>query len=125
MTKIRAVACARSATVNDAAIEIQLEQIRRYCKSNDLNLTDEFVENGVSGGSGSRKRRQVLGELLEKIRAKMYDVLVVLNSARLSRDIGELPSIYGEIKTAGCEVVFVDAPTFDGSTALALKALEP
>jgi DNA invertase Pin-like site-specific DNA recombinase len=61
--------------------EIQLNELRRYCKAYDWQY-DEVSEYG-SGYKADNQPK--LSEVLEKIRLKHYDVLIVYSMDRFSR----------------------------------------
>ena len=62
-------------------VELQLAELRRYCQAFQWEF-DEYCEYGSGWKDGEQPKLQ---ELLEKIRRKHYDVLVVYSMCRLSR----------------------------------------
>ena len=62
-------------------VEVQLKELRRYCGAYGWTC-DEVSEYG----SGFKKDNQPkLDEILEKIRLKKYDILIVYSMDRFSR----------------------------------------
>lgn len=81
-TPLRAAVYARCSTDEKKQdVEVQLKELRRYCEAYGWQH-DEFFEYG-SGYQEDKQPR--LDELVEKIRLKHYDVLVVHNIDRFSR----------------------------------------
>jgi site-specific DNA recombinase len=70
------------------SIDGQLEALRRYCKANQLDVYDVYIDAGVSGKSTSG--RLELKRMLEDGKAHRYDIIVIWRINRLSRSLSDL-----------------------------------
>ena len=61
----------------------QKEVLRNYCKNNGFNLVKEYVDDGYSGTTFDRPGFQ---EMLEDIKNKKIDLIIVKDLSRLGRD---------------------------------------
>lgn len=97
-------ALARVSTPQQAkkyGIAVQLEAIRRYAESNDLDLQDEYVDN-ISGAS---ENREALFALIDN--AEKYQGVIIYDLTRLART-EKLGFTYLEmLEEAGLEVLSV------------------
>jgi DNA invertase Pin-like site-specific DNA recombinase len=94
---MRAALYARVSTT-DQTCEIQLLELRRYCKARDWPVWAEFIDNGVSG---SKDRRPTLDELLAHARRRRFDVLVCWRLDRLGRSLRHLVTLLGDLHDLG------------------------
>ena len=79
--KMRAIIYARCSTDEKKQdVEVQLKQLRAYCKSNNWNH-DEISEYA----SGSKKVPDKLREILNLINKRLYNVFIVFSLDRFSR----------------------------------------
>ena len=62
--------------------ELQLVPLREYCKARDYTITEEFIDNGVSG---SKDKRPQLDRLLNDARKRKIDTIVVWKLDRWGR----------------------------------------
>nr|BDD44710.1 hypothetical protein 16 [bacterium] len=82
MKNTRVVLYARVSTKEQNS-ETQLRELRDYCKDEGYNLCDEYIDNGVSGGTGDRKE---FLRLLADADRKRFDLVVIWSLDRLSRE---------------------------------------
>ena len=61
----------------------QKEVLRNYCKNNGFNLIKEYVDDGYSGTTFDRPGFQ---EMLDDIKKKKIDLIIVKDLSRLGRD---------------------------------------
>ncbi len=82
LNKQRAIIYSRCSTdENKQDTEIQLQELRRYCNAFGWSY-DEVSEYG----SGFKGEQPKLKEILKKIKAKQYDILIVYSMDRFSRE---------------------------------------
>ena len=65
---------ARVSTVNGQDPEVQLLELREYCRRRGFEIAEEFVDKGISG---SRERRPALDKLMIACRKRLLDAVVV------------------------------------------------
>lgn len=75
--------------VDGFSLDGQLEEIREYCKRNNLNIIREYKDEGISGTS-IKKRTGFQNMLNDISRDKNIDTVVVWKLSRLSRNMVDL-----------------------------------
>ncbi len=90
---------------NERSIEDQEALIRRYAQINDLGIVRLYSDAALSGASIIG--RDGLLQLLEDARAGKFDVVVVEELDRLSRDMEDLAGIYKRLTFAGIEIIAI------------------
>lgn len=105
---IRAAIYARAATLDDQRPDVLESQISRceelIKKHPNLILTAIYAEIG----SGISEERTELRQMIDDAKHGMFDLLIVNDVARLSRDSAVLSRISRELKSCGIEVYFED-----------------
>jgi DNA invertase Pin-like site-specific DNA recombinase len=76
-----------STSHHDQKPEIQIEEIRRFCTSKGWNVEHEIVDHGFSGTTANRPG---LKTLMELVRDKRIECVVVLKLDRLFRSLKHL-----------------------------------
>ena len=103
----RAVIYARYSTEKQrpTSIEDQVAICRKYAEQNDFELVGIYKDEAVSGFYGERKG---LKKLLEDAEKRLFDVVLVEHTSRLSRDSYELQKIIRTLKYVyNVDVIFV------------------
>lgn len=90
---------------NERSIEDQEALIRRYAGLNDLRVERLYSDAALSGASIIG--RDGLLQLLEDARAGRFDVVVVEELDRLSRDMEDLAGIHKRLSFAGVEIIAI------------------
>jgi len=103
MTK-RAALYARCSTSRDQNPEVQISELRRYCKAREWEITEEIIDHGYSGTTADRPG---LKELLKLVRERQVDVVVVIKLDRLFRSLKHLILTLGELEELNVEFVSV------------------
>ena len=88
-------------------LQVQRDSLLRYTKENDIEITQIFSENGVSG---SLQNRPALGELFEHIKHNKVDGVVFLRLDRLARDLLVQENLLAEFQRLGVVPISVDEP---------------
>ncbi len=86
----------------------QLRRAAAYCETNGWEVVDEFVDDGVTGATIDRPALQ---QLLRSARANAFDVVVVTDPDRLSRDLVDGLVLERELARADVSVVYLVQPT--------------
>ncbi|MGE0728430.1 MAG: recombinase family protein [Acidimicrobiia bacterium] len=86
----------------------QQRRLERYCTTERWSIVDLFVDDGVSGATIERPGLQ---RLLTGARAGDFDVVVVTDPDRLSRDLVDGLVIERELAGLNVEVVYLIQPT--------------
>jgi DNA invertase Pin-like site-specific DNA recombinase len=82
--------------------EVQAADLRRYCTAREWELTEEIVDHGYSGATDQRPG---LRRLLELVRSRQVDVVVVVKLDRLFRSLKHLVTVLDEFQALGVQFV--------------------
>jgi len=78
---------ARVSTNNGQDPEMQLREVREYCKRRDWTVVSEYVDAGISG---AKEKRPELDRLLTDAHRRRFDVVVVWRFDRFARSVSHL-----------------------------------
>jgi DNA invertase Pin-like site-specific DNA recombinase len=102
---IRAALYARISTVNHGQDpEVQLGEIRDFCKRRGFTVAHEYVDKGISG---SRERRPALDKLLVACRKRLVDAVVVYRYDRFARSLRQLVNALEEFRSLGIDFISI------------------
>jgi len=100
---MRVAVYARVSTANNGQNpEMQLRELREYCKHRGLELTGEYVDAGISGAKDSRPE---LNRLNTDARRRRFDAVVVWKFDRFARSVSHLLRALEEFRSLGIEFV--------------------
>lgn len=119
----RAAIYARVSTQNGQNPEMQLEEIREYCRRRDWAILREYVDKGFSG---SKERRPALDQLLIDCRKRAVDCVVVYRYDRFARSLRQLVNALEDFRALGIDFVSlhegVDTSTPNGRLVFGIFA---
>src|ERR1039457_4465268 len=102
---IRAALYARISTVNHGQDpEVQLGEIREFCRRRGFTVAHEYVDKGISG---SRERRPALDKLLADCRKRLVDAVVVYRYDRFARSLRQLVNALDEFRSLGIDFISI------------------
>jgi DNA invertase Pin-like site-specific DNA recombinase len=102
---IRAALYARISTLNHGQDpEVQLGEIREYCRRRGFAIAQEHVDKGISG---SRERRPALDKLLADCRKRLVDAVVVYRYDRFARSLRQLVNALEEFRSLGIDFISI------------------
>jgi DNA invertase Pin-like site-specific DNA recombinase len=105
MTTKRVALYARVSTLNHGQDpEVQLRELRAYCERRDFEITDTFIDKGVSG---SRERRPALDRLMACCRKRLVDGVVVYRYDRFARSLRQLVNSLEEFRALNIEFISI------------------
>ncbi len=67
--------------------ELQLSPLREYCQRRGFEITEEYVDNGISG---TKDRRPQLDRLMEAARKREIDIILAWKLDRFGRSLKQL-----------------------------------
>lgn len=82
--------------------EVQVHELRRYCEARGWTIDHEIVDHGFSGGTDARPG---LKQLLNLVRERKVDVVVVVKMDRLFRSLKHLVTTLEEWQATGVQFV--------------------
>src|ERR1700693_706032 len=93
---------ARVSTNNGQNPEMQLGELRVYCKRRDWEIVEEFVDAGVSG---AKEHRPALDRLIAACQKRLVDAVVVYRYDRFARSLRQLVNALEEFRALGIDFV--------------------
>ena len=78
--------------------ELQLVPLREYAKRRGLNISDEFIDIGISG---SKDKRPQLDRLMDAARKRQIDTVLVWKLDRFGRSLKQLVTALDELTGLG------------------------
>lgn len=97
--KAAAIYCRVSTTHQDT--DLQLSDIREYCKRRGWEIKQEYVDVGT----GAKEKRPQLDELMKQARRRHVDAVVVWRFDRFARSTRHLLSALEEFKALGIQFI--------------------
>ena len=114
---------ARVCTQNSQNPQMQLAELRSYCERRGLEITGEYMDNGVSG---AKERRPHLDRLLSDCRRRKVDAVVVYRYDRFARSLRQLVNALEEFRSLGIDFISlhegVDTSTPNGRLVFGIFA---
>ncbi len=108
---------------NGQSPEMQLHELRQYCRRRGWEISSEYVDNGHSG---TRESRPELDRLLADCRQRLVDAVVVYRYDRFARSLRQLVNALEEFRALGIDFVSlregVDTSTPNGRLVFGIFA---
>jgi DNA invertase Pin-like site-specific DNA recombinase len=89
-------------STSDQSTAMQLSALREYIDRRGWRLTEEYIDEGVSG---SRERRPALDRLMIGAKRRAFDAVVVFRFDRFARSVSHLARALDEFRALGIEFV--------------------
>ncbi len=102
---MRVVLYARSSTTRDQKPELQIEEMREYCRHRRFDIVQELVDFGFSG---TTDKRPGLSELMKLAKGRKVDGVIVLKLDRLFRSLKHLTTSLSEFEQVGVKFISVN-----------------
>ena len=119
----RAAIYARVRTHTDQNPEMQLNEVREYCRRRGWKIVGEYVDEGISG---SKEHRPALDGLLSDCQRRLVDAVVVYRYDRFARSLRQLVNALDEFRALGIDFVSlhegVDTSTPNGRLVFGIFA---
>jgi DNA invertase Pin-like site-specific DNA recombinase len=119
----RAAIYARVSTHNGQNPEMQLNEVREYCRRRGWKVFGEYVDEGISG---SKEHRPALDRLLAECQKRKIDAVVVYRYDRFARSLRQLVNALEEFRALGIDFVSlhegVDTSTPNGRLVFGIFA---
>jgi DNA invertase Pin-like site-specific DNA recombinase len=93
---------ARVSTNNGQDPEMQLRELREYCQRRGWEVSQEYVDVGISGG---KEKRPELDKLLADAHKRHFDAVVVWRFDRFARSVSHLLRALETFRSLGIEFV--------------------
>ena len=92
-------------STSDQTVAPQLDGLREYARSRQLDIVGEFVDEGVSGAKTSRP---ALDDLLAKARVRLFDAVAIVRLDRMARSTRHLTQIAAELEALGVDLIVTE-----------------
>jgi DNA invertase Pin-like site-specific DNA recombinase len=119
----RAAIYARVSTHNGQNPEMQLDEVREYCRLRGWKVVGEYVDEGISG---SKEHRPALDRLIAACQKRLVDAVVVYRYDRFARSLRQLVNALDEFRALGIDFVSlhegVDTSTPNGRLVFGIFA---
>ena len=119
----RAAIYARVSTNNGQNPEMQLGELRSYCRRRGWEVGQEYVDVGVSG---AKEDRPALDRLLSNCQKRLVDVVVVYRYDRYARSLRQLVNSLEDFRALGIDFISlhegVDTSTPNGRLVFGIFA---
>jgi DNA invertase Pin-like site-specific DNA recombinase len=86
-TERRVANYARVSTNSGQNPEMQIRELREYCKNRGWKIAGEFIDSGISGVTDSRPQ---LNRLMAEAHRRRFDVVAVWDFSRFARSTSHL-----------------------------------
>lgn len=99
---MRVILYARVSTTRDQKLEVQLDEMRLYCKNRNFEVVKEITDFGYSG---TTDKRPGLVELNKLVKGRKADGVIVLKLDRLFRSLKHLITTLSEFEELGVKFI--------------------
>lgn len=99
-----AVYCRVSTVGHGQDVGLQVAELRQFCQQRGWQITDEFIDNGVSG---RRESRPQLNRMMTACRKRQVDAVVVYRYDRFARSLRQLVNALDEFQALGIDFVSI------------------
>jgi DNA invertase Pin-like site-specific DNA recombinase len=89
-------------STQDQKIDLQINDLRRYCEQRGLNIFKEYSDEGVSG---NKDRRPALDELMTDARKRKFDAVLCWRFDRFARSTKHLITALEEFRHLSIEFI--------------------
>ena len=103
----------RVSTADQTTLNQEIE-LKEYCRRNDIEIFKIYKDEGVSGAKTSRPQ---LDLMLQDMRNKLFDVIVVWKFDRLGRSTAHLLQVLEELKNKNVRLI-ATSQNIDTSTPM-------
>jgi len=103
----------RVSTTDQTTLNQELE-LKEYCRRNDIEIFKVYKDEGVSGSKTSRPQ---LDLMLQDMRNKLFDCVIVWKFDRLGRSTSHLLQVLEELKNKGIPLI-ATSQNIDTSTPM-------
>lgn len=97
---------------NGYTIKDQLDYIEMFAQENDLIVTEEYVDEGISATLEIDKRK-ALAQLIQDAKAGKFDIVIIKCLDRFFRNVGEYYAAQKQLKKAGVTWLSIEEPDLD------------
>ncbi len=94
----------------EQSVRLQLDGLRDYVRARGFRITEEYIDEGVSG---ARTTRPELSRLLEDAHRRRFDAVLVWKLDRLGRSLSHLIRLVDQLGSLGVDLISLNDPGLD------------
>ncbi len=94
----------------EQSVHLQLDGLRDYVRARGFRITEEYIDEGVSG---AKARRAELGRLLADAHRRRFDAVLVWKLDRLGRSLSHLIRVVDQLGSLGVDLISLNDPGLD------------
>ena len=113
LDKMKGALYLRVSTQEQTTLNQEIE-LRRYCKNNNIEIYKVYKDEGVSGAKTSRPQ---LDLMLQDMRKKLFDCIIVWKFDRLGRSTAHLLQVLEELRNKNIRLI-ATSQNIDTSTPM-------
>ena len=92
-------------STTDQHPEIQIERMRTYAELRELEVAGEFVDRGESG---RKESRPALDAMMQQVRKREVDAVMIVKLDRLARSVKHLCTLAADLEAVHCALIVAD-----------------
>lgn len=112
-----------STTDKGQDVGMQVRELQEFCEKRNWSVTDQYIDNGISG---SKERRPQLDRLMADARKRKFDAVLVYRFDRFARSMHQLVNSLAEFQSFGIEFISlhegIDTGTPNGRLVFGIMA---
>jgi DNA invertase Pin-like site-specific DNA recombinase len=120
---MRAALYVRVSTKGSQNPDMQLQELKEFCKRRDWDCRHQYLDEGISG---AKERRPGLDQLMADCRRRLVDAVVVYRYDRFARSLRQLVNALEEFRSLGIDFISlhegVDTSTPNGRLVFGIFA---
>lgn len=105
----------------DNSIDSQKQVLVAYSNSQNYEIIKEYIDEGISGRLA--KKRPAFLQMMEDSESKLFDIILIYDSSRFSRNLEEFIVYKSTLKRNGILLISVTEPNVDEDTSIITDAM--
>jgi len=115
---------ARHSPGQNQAIYSQLSLLQEYCQFNKLEVADQFIDAGESGGNSNREEFTRLRKLAEGSESNLVDGIVFYDSSRFARNFNDAQYVKSMLRWKGYTLEWLLGERYEGLPGAIMETVE-
>ncbi len=95
------------------SISAQINQLTEYCKRQNIEIHNAYVDEGVSAKYSDEKKRPQFEQMLKDAEKKLFNIIVVHKYDRFARNVELSQKVKRQLKKSGVQVISMSEPIED------------
>lgn len=95
------------------SISAQINQLTEYCKRQNIEIYNAYVDEGVSAKYSDEKKRPQFEQMLKDAEKKLFNIIVVHKYDRFARNVELSQKVKRQLKKSSVQVISMSEPIED------------